>query len=515
MIKILDSNLRRQAVLKEAIEPNRFEEINGENTLRFSTILDEKASTYINENAVIELDNDYFDIAYYQKNQNEDGTLTIDVEAEHISYRLNDPEYDLDYFASTGAPAAVLADILNNTGFTAGTVEFSGNVTYSIQEKKSRRMMLMEFVALLGGEVFFNKFTVSILKHRGSSEPKLLTKGKNIKIVSKIFNKRERDPDGNPLIAYTCEPIMLPEEPFALGDQVMLIQKDLGIQELLRIVRIGYNPYNPIEAEIELANFISGLEDGLYRIQTLTVFKDKVYNGCRIGPEEGFVAERTDGKAKTIMNATEGISIYSDTGSGLERNFFVGLDGRIQAKGLDIDDESTFAGPIKANQLLIGGENGYISFNDLTDKPDIPVLPSYIKSTYIDSTTVMSPTIIGGEIIGGSITSYSTIDVETDLRVGNNIYLGNDLSYKSINFNYGALISSAGLNINLSSDLIYLESFYLTLGQSYTSLGFFGSTGTTKQTLTLLDGSATLSDVIIKLNGLITRLGLYGLFSVS
>lgn len=316
MIKILNSSFERQAILKEVINLNKFEEINGEKTLTFSAILDEKTSTYINENAVIELDDDYFDIAYFKKNQNEDGTLTIDVEAEHISYRLNIPEYDMEYFTATGTPASVLSAILSGTGFTVGKIEYSGNVTYSIQEKKSRRQMLMEFIAHLGGEVDFDKFTISILQHRGSTEPKLLTKGKNIKVVSKIFNKRDRDKNGNPLIAYTCEPIMLPDEPLLLGDEVLLIQKDLGIQEQLRIVRIGYNPYNPIEADIELANFISGLEDDIYRIETSTVTKEKVYNGCKIGPKEGFVCIKGDNKAKATMNATEGFKLEIGDGSG-------------------------------------------------------------------------------------------------------------------------------------------------------------------------------------------------------
>lgn len=316
MIKILNSNFERQAILKEVINPNRFEEINGENTLTFSAILDEKTSTYIDENAVIELDDDYFDIACYKKNQNEDGTLTVDVEAEHISYRLNNPDYDIEYFASTGSPATVLSAILSGTGFTVGTIEFSDNVTYSAQEKKSRRMMLMEFIAFLGGEVDFDKMTVSILQHRGSQEPKLLTKGKNIKVVSKIFNKREHDKNGNPLVSYTCSPIMFLESPLFLGDEVLLIQKDLDIQEQLRIVRIGYNPYNPIEAEIELANFVSGLEDDIYRIETSTVVKEKVYNGCRIGPDEGFVAIKSDNRVKTTMNATEGFKLEVGDGSG-------------------------------------------------------------------------------------------------------------------------------------------------------------------------------------------------------
>jgi len=320
LIKVLNSNFERQAVLKDVINPNFFEEINGEKTLTFSAILDEKTSTYINENAVIELDDDYFDIAYFKKNQNEDGTLTIDVETEHISYRLNNPEYDMEYFAATGAPTTVLSAILSGTGFTVGTIEFSGNITYSIQERKSRRMMLMEFVALLGGEVDFSKFEISILQHRGSQEPKLLTKGKNIKVVSKIFNKRETDENGNPLISYTCTPIMLSDAPLELGDEVLLIQKDLDIKEQLRIVRIGYNPYNPIEVDVELANFVSGLEDDIYRIETslrtATVAKEKVYNGCKIGPDEGFVAVRSDNRVKTTMNATEGFKLEIGDGSG-------------------------------------------------------------------------------------------------------------------------------------------------------------------------------------------------------
>lgn len=357
MIKILNSNFERQAILKEIINPNRFEELNGENTLTFSAILDEKTGTFIDENTVLELDDDYFDIAYFSKNQNEDGTLTINVEAEHISYRLNEPDYDIEYFTATGSPIQVLTAILNGTGLTAGTVEFSENVTYSTQEKKSRRMMLMEFVALLGGEIDYNKFEISILKHRGSQEPKLLTKGKNIKVVSKIFNKRETDEDGNPLVSYTCSPIMFLESPLFLGDEVLLIQKDLDIQEQLRIVRIGYNPYNPIEAEIELANFVSGLEDDIYRIETSTVVKEKVYNGCRIGPDEGFVSERSDKLSKNRMNATEGNVLEIGDGEGnYTPVFYVAIDVETGTAKLFLAGDAIFQGKLDAASGTFNGE---------------------------------------------------------------------------------------------------------------------------------------------------------------
>ena len=397
MIKILDSNFKLQAILNKAINPNRFEELNGENTLTFSAILDEKVANYLNENSVIELENDYFDIAYLEKKQNEDGTLTVNVETEHISYRLNNTEYDKEWFAEIGSPTLILGKILAGTGFTIGTVEFTTTLTYSAQEKKSRRQLLMEFTHLLGGELIFDKFTISIVKHRGNTEPEIFTKGKNIKVVSKIYNKREKDEEGNPLVAYVCEPILLSNKKIGIGDEALLIQKDLGIREQLRVVRYGYNPYDNREAEIELANFISGLEDDIYRIETSTLAKEKVYNGIRIGPDEGFVAERSDLKAKTIMNATEGISIYSNVGYGLERNFFVDTNGRIQAKEIDIAGDGTFEGTITASDIIGGTIN--IGNGTFT----------------VDSQ---------GRMIAKSGTFEGTISTTKDIEAGDNIYLG-------------------------------------------------------------------------------------------
>ena len=479
MIKILDNNFKRLAILNKAINPNRFEEINGENVLNFEAILDEKVATYLNENSIIELNNDYFDIAYLRKNHNEDGTLTVEVETEHVSYRLNNPEYDKEWFTEIGTPSYILEKILAGTGFTIKTIEFTTTLTYSAQEKKSRRQLLMEFAHLLGGELIFNKFEISIVNRRGNVEPQLFTTGKNIKIVSKIYNKREIDEEGNPLVAYVCEPILLPNVSLSLGDNALLVQKDLGIREDLRVVSYSYNPYDKMEATIELANFISGLEDAIYRIQTTTVTKEKVYNGCRIGPDEGFVAERSDLKAKTIMNATEGISIYSDLGSGLERNFFVDLNGRIQARGLDIAGDATFEGTIeasdiiggtinigngnftvdsngnmiaysgqfegditgatgnfqgtvKANQILIGGSNGRLSFEDLNDQPFIPddgyittitedtLMTTNVFARYLE---VRSANIIG-TITADSLSTNAEINVGTDAYIGDYLFLG-------------------------------------------------------------------------------------------
>jgi len=403
LIRILDSDYKLQAILRDVLDCTRYEELNGENTVSFSCVLDEKAQ-YINDNAIVELDDDYFDVVYYQKKQNEDGTMTVEVEAEHISYRLNNPEYNKDYFTSTGTPINVLTEILEDTGFTIGAVEFIESVTYSAQEAKSRRQILMEFIALLGGEAVFNQFEISILQHRGQIEPQIYTTGKNVKVISKIFDKRQKDKNGNPLVSYVCEPLNLPNRSAGLGDEILLIHNEIGVKETLRIVSVAYNPYDPLICELQIANFVPGLEDQLYRIETNTIAKSKVYNGCKISADAGFEAVRSDNKAKTVLNATEGISIYSDLGSGLVKNFFVDIDGRIKAKSIDIDGSGTFLGTIRANQIdvsqgkittaqienlevgtnVLMGENAYISWDKVTGTPSIPTKASDIGAKPYD-----------------------------------------------------------------------------------------------------------------------------------
>lgn len=315
MIKLLDDNFVRMCNIKNVLNSDRIEEINGENTLAFEAILSPVLLSNINENSIFELDDDYFDLVYLKKDSNSDGSYIVKVEAQHISYRLNDPIYNKEYFTEEGPPSYILAQILSGTGLIVDEVEFSDLTTYSIQEKKSRRQILMEFTTYIGGELKFNKNKVSILAHRGSTDRKILTKGKHIKVASSFIDKREKDEDGNPLKSYSCEPIAIPGVSYSLGDDVLLIQPDLGINEELRLVRLSYNPYNPLDISMEFSNRIPGLEDDIYRIETQAVSKDKLMNGTRIGPVYGFEAVRNDKKARSYFRS-DGMAFQSGDGTG-------------------------------------------------------------------------------------------------------------------------------------------------------------------------------------------------------
>lgn len=175
------------------------------------------------------------------------------------------------------------------------------------------------------------------------------------------------------------------------------------------------------------------LREYIEKVDKSAIKEDVIYNGVKTSREEGVVVERSDKKAKTVMNATEGISIFSDVGQGLQRNFFVDLDGRIQARELDISGDATFQGTITASSV-IGGT--------------------------ISGTTITGGSITGSEIIGGSITSNTSINVTTDIYVGNNVFLGFGINAeKKIIFQtdgYGAQIRFApqGLLGILSRDIV-------------------------------------------------------------
>lgn len=299
-IKILNNSLEEQGTIRSVLNSSKTEILNSDKVLRFSAFLKGINHLIIGDN-IAEVDDDYFDIIEYKKGQSSDGKMTVDVDCEHISYRLNDPDYNLEYFTWIGTPTFILGKILDGTGFTVGTVEFTEVLTYSAQEAKSRRQILMEFVALLGGGVDFNKFTINILSQRGSSVPKNLLQDRNIEVLSKIFSKREKDKDGNPLVGYECA--LIKPMAIALGDVVTIDYESLDINVQLRVVSLTTDPYNKYLAAFEIGNFYPGLADDAYRIETSTLAKGKTYYGARISPENGFESIRSDKMARSVFNA--------------------------------------------------------------------------------------------------------------------------------------------------------------------------------------------------------------------
>lgn len=359
-IIIRNSSLIKLGTVYDVLSCQRTERINSDNILNFSAPLTTELSGLIVDGNVMELDGDYFDIAYFFKGQESGGSLVLNAECEHVSYRLNDPEYNVEYFTQTGTPSVILSEILSGTGFTVGIISSTAVVTYSVQEAKSRRGLLMDFVNLLSGEIVFDQFEISILDRRGSAIPINLTESRDVNIINKAFNKREKDSEGNALVTHTCS-LVRPID-LVLGDTVEMTYQALDISAELRIVSITTNPYDRFQTSFEIGNFVPGLADDAYRIETSMVAKGATYYGARISPENGFESIRSDKMARTVMNADQ-FAMQTGDGSGSSwtnklyfdpatgKYVFDGILSATMIEALEAEFDVTISQTVIVNQL--------------------------------------------------------------------------------------------------------------------------------------------------------------------
>lgn len=93
------------------------------------------------------------------------------------------------------------------------------------------------------------------------------------------------------------------------------------------------------------------------------------------------------------------------------------------------------------------------NYADLKNKPTIPTLPNYIKSTKITSTTIESPTITGGTVISGKMIGGEFVD---DSKIGKLTLSSDDNNYADMTFSKNGKemfkvydgVDFVGLNIN-------------------------------------------------------------------
>src|SRR5665648_140285 len=355
LIKILNQSLEPLALLINVVSPSVSEEINREFTASFQTIVDGDKSDEVTYQNIAEIENNYFNIVYTKDNHNADDTLTIDVECEHVSYDLlgdeNDPADTMivDYYADVGTPAVLLTTLLAGTGFTVGQVDFTALTTLAINEKVSKRGILLKLAEQLGGELKFDKYVISLLTRRGADNGLGFRYRRNLVSMSRITDNRNKVA-GLPTVTYDTDVVELEyaqghgvDDHYGLGDTVYLFDDQLGIVNLpVRIIKESHNPVQRMQGKVTISNlagaFIKDINDTVTDLQQTTVSKDALYNGVKIGPDEGFVATRSDNKVKSVLNATEGISVQSGDGLGAwENRFYVDVDGNIHLKDSYID----------------------------------------------------------------------------------------------------------------------------------------------------------------------------------
>ncbi|RGB58287.1 phage tail spike protein [Absiella sp. AM22-9] len=111
---------------------------------------------------------------------------------------------------------------------------------------------------------------------------------------------------------------------------------------------------------------------------------------------------------------------------------------------------------VYANVFDLGSENLISTFTKGTTE----IYGDYIKTGTITANHIRGNKLEGTEIVGGKISSNTTINVTTDLKVGNNIYLNTPSSgNKYIYFNGTSQFISYNANaINVTSSSSYIRS---------------------------------------------------------
>ena len=568
MIKILNSSNETLAILQNVTNAILSEDINREKTFDFTTIIDNDKSDYVNYQNKIEIESDYFNIIYTEEERTQE-SLTINAQCEHVSYDLIDIVLTAG-FTATGVFSAVTTTLLSGTSFTVGASEITASQTISVNESTNKRQVLVQLASLYGGELKFSKYEISLLTQRGSDSGVQFRYRKNLAGVKRTVDNRKKV-GGLPTISYQVSVAELEFEQsyidkgindlerYGLGDTVRVIDENLNIDTKIRIVKVSYDPLQRMQGTVEISNLTEDITDTITNIQTTSVAKNSIYNGVSIGPDDGFVATRSDDLVETTMNATEGISIdlRPTTTASYTSVFYVQVDTATGTAKLYLAGNAVFTGEVVGGSILIGSGSNTFNANG-TDgiwlgSTAFATAPFNVSLS--GALTATSADIIGsitGSTITGSAISGGTINVDTDIHVGNDIYVGdNDAVNKDMRMRttgdadcvmrawtvdgptltFGYLLATQSSGSTLSAlDLLYViaQDTWLTGGLRIDgNIGFFGhstalkdsvsdlagftNVATGSDTIDLSDLNTKLSSVHNKVNELLNSLQSYGL----
>ena len=473
MIKILNQSLETLAILQNVVSPLITEEINGQFTLDFATVIDNDKSAHVNYQNIIESESNYFNIVYTEEERSQNG-LFINAQCEHVSYDLLSANFTAG-FTATGQFSAMATTLLAGTGFTVGTVEITASGTTSINESTNAMAALKHLAKVIfNGELEFDKYQINLLTRRGANRNVQFRYRKNLVGVKRITDNRKKVA-GLPTISYQVSAAELEFEQgfitdgvsslehYELGDTVRTMDDDLNLDASMRIVKESHDPEQRMRGTVEISNVIEDITDTLTTIQTTTVAKDNVYNGCSIGPENGFVAERSDQLVKTSTNATNGIEIdlRNTTTASYTAVFYVQIDTATGTARLYLAGNAVFTGQVIASDIIGGtitigtgsntfnanGTDGiWLGYSALATAPFSVTLSGALTASAATITGVINATggsfsgtiCANGTIQGGTITG-AIISAHDVLRVSSNIWeFGGGMDY---GINFGGVVS--------------------------------------------------------------------------
>lgn len=486
------------AVLQNASEVKIKDIINGEYTLSFLLPRNDPKWQYIQPENFVKVyhasrkKDQLFRIRTFDEIRDQQGKLTSNIQCEHVYYDSADCAFFPIVELIGKTPLQILQYAFAGTRFTVGTVEIT-TPTDIFLSKAYPNQIVTKLVENVGGELIKDNWTISLVNERGLDSGGQFRFGKNIKslkrntdatgtitrlypygkdsmeittmnagkayIDSPLINQYDRpkigykdykdiitiedlliaaqnewstpEKDGidKPRVTYNVEVVELWKlkeygevKAFAIGDKIRIVDEGINADTKQRIIEYVEYPYEPKRSSVGLANYESSLYTKYTTAGLLVDFMrtgstvDRVTTG--IGELNPAWFENIKAKLQTFFNEKLQKAIMHRYGDIWVDN----PENPTKAMGI-IADGFAIANSKDANGdwewKTFGTADGFVA--DL------------IVAGILEAVTVKGCTIEGG-----------TIHVETDVTIGNNLYLGdqNLKNGKSIYFHTAANITS-------------------------------------------------------------------------
>ena len=208
---------------------------------------------------------------------------------------------------------------------------------------------------------------------------------------------------------------------YKLGSPLHIRNRFMQIDDNYIINSISLDLLSPYNPTLEISKRKTSLSQTISNIRSETITNNGVYNNVQIGSAYGIRAVRSDGKAVTTINATEGISIKNQN----EKVFYVDNDGKLTAVNVQAN-----GGDFRRITVNTG------EFRDITVKDGITIEDGDLTCN-IDST--------GLKLIGPNNKTAKIEILDNDLYSGT--YIRDDLYVEDVLRVFGKIKAEDSLYI--------------------------------------------------------------------
>lgn len=315
MITIYSSGGTLKYTLKSILTSRLHQSLNGECTFDFSMPGNRIPSIEVGDE--VRLDDLYFHVVRIGKQTQQGVGVMVSASCEHISYSLADVEQDPVHYS--GTPADVLADILDDTEFSAGSVTVTGTWSITINNATSKRDALQQWAAACGAEISYYRQQINFLTRVGSSSPVVLSDVENVKGLSVTLDSRSDTQ------TYAVELSRL--QTLSLGDAVTITYASLNLNATTRVLTLDYDPFHPFNISMVTGDYIPNFTNTVSAALEARLKEGEPYYGVTINRENGITIERSDGASEAVFNSDTFAMRALVNGTMMDRIYFDAIKG--------------------------------------------------------------------------------------------------------------------------------------------------------------------------------------------